>query len=268
MSEPLDSILVGWKRHFASADATITWGGASERLEMELATGVHLVGEVDAWGTDANRELFFGEWKTANPREKKTWKQVWRMNPQTLSYGLLVTSRWPTMRRFTVRKAFKEQLPTFDHAWFRYSDAELEHWHRQLLGIAGSIAAYQVNPWLKPWQTNWNRCFKYGVNYACPYFECACNKLDWAARPAGATLGGDPTWSATSQRAAILQRNPSAIVLSPTMISDWLDCEELFRRNHIELVTPPKNESLALGGEFHGIVGKYYQGLVPKESTQ
>jgi hypothetical protein len=262
MSEPLDSLVAGWKRHFAAADAAITWRGASERLEMELAPGVHLVGELDAWGDDANGELFFGEWKSANPREKKTWKQVWRMNPQSLSYGVLAAARWPGTRRFTVRKAFKEQVPTYDHCWYRYSDAELEHWRNQLIEIAGDIR--RLNGQV-PWQTNWNRCFKFGVNYACAYFECACNKLDWAATPAGSTLGGDPSWSATQQRAAIREKEPDAIVLSPTMVSDWLDCEELFRRNHVELVTPAKNESLVLGGEFHQALGEYYTSLIPTE---
>jgi hypothetical protein len=260
MSEPLDSLVAGWKRHFASADAQITWGGASERLEMELAPHVHLVGEMDAWGWTGS-DLFFGEWKTANPREKKTWKQTWRMNPQSLSYGLLARKRWPGMRRFLVRKAFKEQVPTYDFCWFRYSDAELDHWQWQLGQMVADILCRLDGG--ETWGTNWNRCFKYGVNYVCPYFECACNKLDFTAKPAGATIGGDPTWSATLQRAAIRQRDPGALVISPTMIADWMDCQELYRRNYVELVTVVKNESLILGGQFHGELGTYYQSLVP-----
>src|SRR5579864_623406 len=107
MTEPLDSLVSGWQRHFQAADATIEWLGVSETLQLELAPGVWLAGELDARGRNASGELFFGEWKTANPREKKTWKQVWRMNPQSLSYGVLAAAHWPEMQRFTVRKAFK-----------------------------------------------------------------------------------------------------------------------------------------------------------------
>lgn len=259
MSEPLDSLVAGFKRHFAAADAGITWGGASKRLQVELAPGVHLVGELDAWGYDGDGGMFFGEWKTANPREKKTWKQVWRMNPQSLSYGVLARMHWPSMKRFLVRKAFKEQTPSYDHAWFRYSDAELNHWQMQLLGIADDIRSLT---YIVPWQTNWNRCFKYGANYVCPFFEPACNKLDWLAQPAGATIGGDPTWSATQQRAAILKDEPDAVVLSPTTVVDWLDCQEMYRRKYVELVTPVKGDALILGGQFHDALGEYYQSLV------
>jgi len=279
MSEPLDSLVRGWKSHFAAADATIEWGGASEALELELAPGVWLVGEVDAWGRtapDVNNpqgELFFGEWKTANPREKKTWKQVWRMNPQSLSYGVLAAARWPGMSRFTVRKAFKESVPTYDHAWFRYSRAELNHWTGELKRIAWEIGAYKrgIRGLAIPfeevvnWPTNFSACFRYGPNYACPFFECACNRQQWAAVPAGSTSGGDPAWSATQQRAAIHQKHPGAIVLSPTTVATWLDCRERYRREYVELVTPVKGEALLLGGSFHTELSKYYSGMVKQE---
>jgi len=234
MSEPLDSLVRGWRSHFASADQSIEWLHSELELQAELAPGVWLVGCVDAVGKTGG-ELFFGEWKTANPREKKTWKQVWRMNPQSLSYGVLAAARWPGMERFTVRKAFKEQVPTYDHAWFRYSQAELAHWRRQLRQIAKEIQEYNKGHlWtdadtgergivmgMKPWPTNFARCFKFGTSYPCPFFEPTCNKLDWAGVPAGSTVGGDPTWSMTGQRARILAGNPEAIILSPTTVADW-----------------------------------------------
>jgi hypothetical protein len=266
VSEPLDSLVAGWKRHFAAADATIRWGGASERLELELAPGVWLVGELDAWGHNAQGQLFFGEWKTANPREKRTWKQVWRMNPQSLSYGVLAAARWPGMERFTVRKAFKETVPTYDHAWFRYEPAELEHWRLQLLQVAKDQQRLRHDGWY-PWPTNFGRCFKYGPNYVCPFFETACNKLNWAAIPSGAMLGGDPTWSATQQREHIHATDPSAIVLSPTTVADWFDCREMYRRKYVELVTPMKSDALVMGGEFHDVIGKYYSSLIKKEEV-
>lgn len=270
MSEPLDSLVRGWKQHFAAADASIEWLHSELELEVELAPGVHLVGCVDAVGRTEG-EMFFGEWKTANPREKKTWKQVWRMNPQSLSYGVLAASRWPEMERFTVRKAFKEQTPTYDHVWFRYSQPELNHWRGEIIRIANEIRAYQsiVEPGFGeaavmdgssvPWPTNFKRCFQYGTSYACPFFECACEKQDWKAVPAGSTLGGDPTWSATSQRERIHAVDSTAIVLSPTTIVDWLDCREMYRRKYVELVTPAKGDALLLGGDFHTALGDYYK---------
>src|SRR5260370_27358978 len=167
MSEPLDSLVRGWKQHFASADQSIRWLHSELELQTELVPGVWLVGCVDAVG-ETSGELFFGEWKTANPRECKTWKQVWRMNPQSLSYGVLAAARWPSMERFTVRKAFKEQVPSYDHAWFRYSAAELTHWTLQLVKIADQMR--RLNGY-KPCDTNFSRCFKFGTSYACPFFE-------------------------------------------------------------------------------------------------
>lgn len=271
MSEPLDSLVRGWRSHFQSADASIEWLASELELSAELAPGVWLAGCVDAVGRTGG-ELFFGEWKTANPREKKTWKNVWRMNPQSLSYGVLARTRWPEMERFTVRKAFKEQVPTYDHAWFRYNQPELDHWKGQLI-----MAAYEISRYKNmgdeavgdidgpiPWPTNFSRCFRYGEKYACPFFETACNRLQWAAVPSGATSGGDPTWSFTGQRAAILARDPGAIILSPTTVADWFDCREMYRRKYVELVTPAKNDAVTLGGEFHHELGMYYQGMCKK----
>jgi hypothetical protein len=256
MPEPLDSLVNGWKRHFSAADQSIDWLHAELPLEVELAPGIWLAGCIDAVGRDSSGELFFGEWKTANPREKKTWKQVWRMNPQSLTYGVLCASRWPDLRRFTVRKAFKEQYPSYDHAWFRYSDAELNHWRGVIIQIGIDIRNWMERP--EPWETNFKNCFRYGVNYPCPFFEPACSKQDWAAVPAGSTSGGDPGWSFTAQRAA----HPGCIVLSATTISEYLDCRESYRRKYVELVTPVKGEALVLGGNFHDAMASHYNGLI------
>jgi hypothetical protein len=266
MSEPLDSLVSGWQRHFAAADQTIDWLHAELELSAELAPGIWLAGCVDAVGR-VNDELFFGEWKTANPREKKTWKQVWRMNPQSLTYGVLCASRWPELRRFTVRKAFKEQYPSYDHAWFRYSDAELNHWRGQIIQAALEIQEYLgMNKYgdesIVPWPTNFKHCFKFGVNYACPFFESACNRQEWGGMPAGAIIGGDPSWSFTEQRTAIQARDRQAIVLSATTIADWFDCRELYRKRNVELITPVKGEALILGGNFHTEIAKHYAGLI------
>lgn len=260
MSEPLDSLVRGWCSHFAAADHSIEWLHSELELVVRLVPGVWLAGCLDAVGRTGEGEIFFGEWKTANPRERKTWKQVWRMNPQSLSYGVLGASWWPEMQRFTVRKAFKEMPPTYDHAWFRYSPEELVHWRREIVRMADEIRGYADTASV-PWPTNFKRCFQYGTAYACPLFECSCNKQNWASVPAGAVVGSDPAWSFTKQRARILAHDPNAIVLSPTTIVDWLDCREMYRRLRVDCVTVPKNDALALGGDFHHVLGEYYKGM-------
>jgi hypothetical protein len=187
------------------------------------------------------------------------------MNPQSLCYGVLARAKWPGMERFTVRKAFKEAYPTYDHAWFKYSDAELAHWKGQLIQAGQEIAAYKGNEvdgdGPIPWPTNFKHCYRYGQSYSCPFIT-ACHAQSWRVQPAGSTVGGDPTWSATGQRESIERKQPGAIVLSATTMETWLECRERYRRTYVELVTPPKNDALKLGGEFHNELATYYSSLV------
>ena len=174
-----EAIVSGWVSHFWSADHSLTWHWAELEHSLWLTPNTLLVGRMDAGGENENG-LFFGEWKTANPRERNTWKQVWRMNPQSLTYGVLANDYFQrTMGRpcsqFTVRKAFKSSPATFDHAWYSYTDAELEHWREQLIKIGAEIRAAGAGPW----ETNWDNCFKFGINYACPHFEDGCSKMKW-----------------------------------------------------------------------------------------
>ena len=78
----------GWISHFFSADRELRWHFAELEHSLWLTPNTLLVGRMDAGGEN-EAGLFFGEWKTANPRERNTWKQVWRMNPQSLTYGVL-----------------------------------------------------------------------------------------------------------------------------------------------------------------------------------
>src|ERR1022692_1428599 len=120
--------------------------------------------------------MFFGEWKTSSPRDKNSWKQTWRLNPQSLTYGVLAAASYQDCARFTVRKAFKTATPTYDHAWYSYSPAELEHWRQELVGIANEMREY-LKDGVEPWPTNYSHCFQYGLDYACPFFEPACSKM-------------------------------------------------------------------------------------------
>src|SRR6516164_27607 len=86
--DQLDSLVNGWKSHFWSADHAIEWRAVERQFTVCLSDNTLLVGVIDALGYNGDGKLFFGEWKTANPRERNTWKQTWRLNPQSLSYGV------------------------------------------------------------------------------------------------------------------------------------------------------------------------------------
>src|SRR5260221_14457021 len=145
-------IAAAWQSHFWSADHELTWIAAEVEHSLWLNENTLLVGRIDALGENENGP-FFGEWKTANPRERNTWKQVWRMNPQSLTYGVLAADWWAkrgqSCAQFTVRKAFKSSPATFDHAWYSYNEAELAHWREQVVGIADEIRrlSYKAGAW-------------------------------------------------------------------------------------------------------------------------
>lgn len=245
----LDSIVNGWRAHFFAADRQLNWTFAERKIVREIAPGVRLRGIIDAGGTDTTGQPFFGEWKTANPRKKNTWKQIWRMNPQSLTYGVLL--RDEGVKRFTVRQAFKTDPPSFDHAWYSYSDAELAMWEGQLVKIAEQIKAGEG----VPWPMNLKACFEYGPEYACPFFESACSKLDWQGKPKDAIVRISPSFDGVVYTA-------DDIELSATRVQTWLECRERFRRYYVDNIDMPPSAALTMGGDFHQAIGAYYSSLV------
>lgn len=266
MTTELDTLVAGWKRHFAAADSSITWRHAERPLHTWLTSELLLVGVVDADGLDGQGQPFFGEWKTASPREKRTWKQVWRKNPQSLTYGVLMESAEPACRTFTVRKAFKEAIPTYDFAWYSYSAEELASWRSELCTIAAEIRDYGREA-AAHWPTNFGHCFRYGPQYECPFFAQGCDKQKWDFVPASAlkhtpieelTIG--PTKTALAEYPSRI--NGDLVVLSPTRIEQWLGCRERFRKHYIEGIKMPSNAAQDMGKNFHTVLGAYYGGLI------
>ena len=264
----LSNMVNGWIGHFYSADREIKWHFAELEHSLYLTPNTLLVGRMDAGGENESG-LFFGEWKTANPRERNTWKQVWRMNPQSLTYGVLANDYFQkTLGRgcdqFTVRKAFKSNPPTFDHAWYSYTPEELDHWRRELIWIASEIRRLKNAPDVtQNWPTNWDSCFKFGVNYACPHFEQGCSKMKW-------DIPVD-----TVRRVSHLEierllnksdgGNPDLVVLDATRVKTWLSCRERFRREYVANVATPVTEALEIGIQFHETVGQHYTQLVEQQ---
>ena len=255
----VDSLASGWVSHFWSADHSLTWHWAELEHSLWLTPNTLLVGRMDAGGENENG-LFFGEWKTANPRERNTWKQVWRMNPQSLTYGVLANDYFKrTLGRgcsqFTVRKAFKSSPATYDHAWYSYSNAELNHWRGQLIRIGAEIRAAGAGPW----ETNWDNCFKFGINYACPHFEDGCSKMKWDI-PMDAVRR--VSHLEIERRLNATERDiKGLVVLDATRVKTWLTCRERFRREYVENVATPVGEALQIGIDFHEAVGRHYQTL-------
>jgi hypothetical protein len=256
----IHELVAGWVRHFQSADRELTWVGAEEEASLWLTPNTLLMGRLDARGITANGERFFGEWKTANPRERNSWKNVWRLNPQSLTYGLLADALDPGCRRFTVRKAFKSSPPSYDHAWFTYSDNELAMWKREVTLIADEIRMYQAEPegslGKVPWPLNLSNCFRYGEKNVCPFFHTNCNRQDWTTIAPGIT----PRIPHLDTERRL--NAPEVVALDATRIKTWLDCRERFRRTYVENVDGPPSEALQLGIDFHQKIGEYYVSLI------
>lgn len=270
-------IAQAWIGHFWAADHSLRWIAAEVEHFLWLTPNTLLAGRIDALGEN-HKGPFFGEWKSANPRERNSWKQVWRMNPQSLTYGVLAADWWAARgqvcSQFTVRKAFKTAPPTFDHEWYSYSEPELEHWRGQLIKIAEEIRAGGPGPW----ETNWAGCFMYGPNYPCPHFETGCSKMKWGIDPfaekrvphleierrlnEALEVQGDGTLAVMRNGVMTRLIPKDLVVLDATRIAVWFRCREKFRREYVENVGTPVTEALQLGIDMHEALGEYYQTLV------
>lgn len=262
--EGLSTITQGWVRHFAAADRDIRWLNVERPLTYWLQDNTLIVGIADADGVNGAGERFFGEWKTASTFGKKDWKAVWRKNPQSLTLGVLYEATEPGLRTFTVRKAFKERngTPTFDHAWFSYSEEELRTWRFELCRIAYEIRGYQEEG-AKPWPLNPLACFQYGPSYACTFFEQGCNQNNWDFIPSGSiTKPMQPFVQQTLLEAHPHRINGSdLVVLSPTAVDLWLRCREKYRKVYEERIQLPASEAQDAGKDFHAQLAEHYKEL-------
>jgi hypothetical protein len=268
MTDMLSNMVAGWKSHFWSADQAIEWRDVERQCTAWLSDNTLLVGVIDALGYNEEGKLFFGEWKTSSSYDRNTWKQTWRMNPQSLSYGVLVqsdSSIMPDCSNFTVRKAFKPAGRShgllFDHAWYSYGVAELRHWRGELLRIADEIRAYRAQG-RTPWPTNFQRCFQYGVNYVCPFFE-GCGTGNWSYVPPNSGIKEERDFVRAAIDAVPFKRaQKDLVVLSPSRVGQWLGCRELYRRQIEDKLVLPSIEALTLGKDFHTALAEHYRDLM------
>jgi hypothetical protein len=250
----VDDVVAGWIRHFWSADQGIQWQHSERELFADLAPGLTIGGYVDADGCTGIATVadapFFGEWKSANPRGKSGWREKWRFHPQTLTYGLLMRENNVSMKRFTIRMAFKSNPPSFDHEWFEYSDGEMDMWRDELLRIGSEISALSATT-LEHWPINPLSCHRFGPNYPCERLR-NCTKQLWNEPIPGAVVR-EPNPAFEQRRAN------GTLVLSPTGIEKYLECNENYRGQYILNEVEPPSESLSFGKQFHALLGEYYR---------
>ena len=287
--EPVSEQLVeGYLKYFAKADSNITW------LESELEIALWIcppscdacagkgymedgqecpfsktvvMGKIDTVGQTADRELFFMDLKTSAPPPRNRineWKQSWRMSPQALTYGLLILQKYPDLRRFTVRRLYKSSPPTFDFEWFRFALPEIEWWRGELLRTADEIRRYRKEK-REHWPPNFQRCFKYGLNYICPFFNPACSQLKWSAVPEGATprthshLKIEDDFHAANTGTFGQPIRKGVVILGASRMETW-ECRERFRRNYEEGgVNEPEAIARSIGTNTHALLDQFYR---------
>lgn len=249
---------------FASADREITWLHSEREVKLWLTPNTLLIGRVDAEGVTSDGQRFFMELKSIGynrARYLADEKMKWRTDPQVLTYGVLV----PDATMFTVRWVVKpddrgKAGPRCDFEWYGYSVAETDHWREQLIRIAAHIrVARMAEPYGGiPWTTNFNACFRYGIRYACPFFE-RCSKQEWAR-----SMNAPRTPHLAVER-ELDKSDPDLVVLDASRVSEWLECPEAYRRKYEGEGYSETSEALTIGTDLHSRVSQHINGMKREE---
>jgi len=255
----VDELVSGWISHFWAADRALAFREVEREVSAPLRPGVLIVGILDAIGSD-----FFADWKTANPRSRTDWRDKWRFNAQTLTYGWLVRALGLPGRRFTIRMAFKSVPPTYDYEWFEYTDAELDMWSGELNRIADAILdartrydarflGEDADTGANHWALNPQSCLRYGAKYPCPFLHQCTHQL-WSQKPSGSI---ERVSHLRTERDIALP--DGTLLLDATRVDTWLECPEKFRRIYEQNIAEPPSEALQTGQEFHRVLAEYYR---------
>lgn len=242
---------------FWSADHDIRWTAIEQEHQLWLSPNVLLVGRIDGEGDTPDGDSFFGDWKTLSASKASRMeeeKAKWRTNPQALTYGVLR----PHIRRFTVRWVVKPKVTkkdgegpiTTDFEWYEYSPAEIEFWREQLLDLGNEILDRRRSG---RWTKNRGNCYRYGINYACPFLE-TCHKLDFTS-----SLGHPRVPHLDFER--VNKFDPSVVIIDSSRISDYLECPESYRRTWEGEGFQEENENLTVGSDFHTIIASHLMQL-------
>ncbi len=257
---------------FASADREITWLAAEEERSLWLTPHTVLVGRVDARGLTADRLPFFAEFKSMSnyrARYMDDEKLKWRTNPQALTYGVLLSDL--NIDRFTVRWAIKPnpkaKVPVIacDFEWYTYTPAEVAHWRHQLIDIACDIRNDRTRPPTSSWRTNFDSCFKYGVQNTCPFFD-RCTKQEWSRPMDSPRIPHLQIEPAIRAEKSLDTDAESLVILDASRVGDYLACPESYRRTWEGEGFQETSEALTIGIDFHSAVAEHIKGLI-KENT-
>jgi hypothetical protein len=264
LSEQLARVYI---RDFAAADREIQWIATEQEHSLWLAPNTVLVGRVDGEGITGDGDHFFLENKTMSAyrgRFIEEEKVKWRSDTQALTYGVLMGDK---TRRFTVRWAIKPDersktpTPKTDFEWYTYTTGEVAHWRNQLVSIATEIRARRSGP--LPWRTNFGACFRYGMKYACPFFDkCSTQKwLDSMGKPRIPHLKIEPVVRSEWKDL----KYGSLVVLDASRVGDYLECPESYRRKWEGEGYQEEGEALTIGTDFHSLVSEHIKSLIKEK---
>lgn len=255
-----EAISAAFKRDFAAADQNITWTAAETYHMRWLSPTLVIHGTVDAEGINAEAKPFFADWKTISPFKAGNMEQVkaeWRMDPQALTYGLLLGDK---VRDFTVRWAIKKNPVLTDFEWYTYTKAELDWWelelHRHAKDLLRARKSGQGN-----WRANLTNCTRYGWNHRCPLYDNGCSKLNFNHDP-----DLPPRTHNVEAEQKILSEfkgDPRDLVVwSSSSLEKWLGCQEQYRRFYEGDGLEESGPALQLGSDFHALQASYIRGMI------
>lgn len=268
-SHPLAKSLADtFKKDFFSADRSIKWLAAEEESYVWLDPQTVLAGTIDARGETEDGTQFFADWKTIglykagkNNSKMAQVKLEWRMDPQSLCYGLLLRDKG--VSQFGVRWAIKSTPPTTDFEWYTYTDFELAWWKLELLRIACNIRNLRHSMSIvSAWPTNLTSCTRYGWAYRCPLYDHGCTKLDFAHVPSTLTPRTHHKDLEDKLRAEFTGNPLDLVVLSSSSVEMWLTCQEKYRRFYEGDGLSEDGEALTVGTDFHIMIAEHVRSLI------
>lgn len=285
MAESLAQVYI---KDFWAANHAIRWLGLEQELHLWLSSNTLLLGKIDGTGINSSNLPFFLENKTGSKnkaRFREDEKKRWRMNPQALTYGVLlggpqfnakpytndseINPLWEPVRTFTTRWAFKTDPPTTAFEWYTYTEAEISWWTDQLLEIADDIRRqrfYQLERSSARakseihWPTNLYHCSAYSENYRCQFRDAGCWKLKFDYVPDGMTPRTESHLQIENDMKTQLDDLPmrnDVVILDATRVADWINCHELYRRLWEGDGLHRENEDLEIGKDFHLLISAH-----------
>jgi hypothetical protein len=266
MHAEAERLATAFIRDFWSANHDIRWLRLEHERMLWLDKHTVLVGKIDAIGKTMDGEMFFADWKTASKKKARfmdTEKRQWRMNPQALTYGVLLNDE--KIWRFTVRWALKTDPATTNFEWYEYSDAELAFWQSELLKVAQQIRSLRGT---QPWPVNLHHCTRYGETYACPFRDEGCWKKNFEHVPESMKPRGDGHLKIEALiRHDYVGSLADLVVLDASRVSDWMACHEFYRRLWEDEGLTESSEALTIGTDFHLLIDAHLEQIKKEQDA-